>query len=126
MARRKVVTSVSVDPEVFHVGREEGYNFSELLEQAIIDRQEPEKEIAYLKGKIKYHEDKALELRERVEIVKKADNKLKKLILKNAIEKYLPDYQQLGVLPDEVEQHLCMKLKLTPEKLLEVFDEFSE
>lgn len=123
MARKKTVTSVSIDPEVFKMGRDEGYNFSELLEEAIIERNDPEREIIFLQGQIQYHEEKIHELRQKIEVVKKAENKIKKFIIMEAIEQYLPGYRQTGVLRDSVEQRLCEKLKLTTEELLEVFDE---
>ncbi|MBF4474573.1 hypothetical protein [Methanobacterium formicicum] len=123
MARNKIVTSVSLTPEVFKMGRDEGYNFSELLEEAIIDRNDPQKEIAFLQGQIQYHQDKIHELNQKIEIVKKAENKIKEFIVMEAIEHYLPDYRLTGVLRDSVERRLCEKLKLTPEELVEVFDE---
>lgn len=123
MARKKTVTSVSIDPEVFKMGRDEGYNFSELLEEAIIERNDPEREIAFIQGQIKYHEEKIHDLRQKIEVVKKAENKIKKFIIMEAIERYLPGYRQTGVLRDSVEQRLCEKLKLTSEELMEVFDE---
>lgn len=122
MARNKIVTSVSIDPEVFKMGREEGYNFSELLEEAIIDRNDPEKEIAFLQGQIEYHEKKIHDLRQQIEVVRKTENKIRKFIVYEAIEKYLPDYRKLGVLPDSVEHRLCTRLKLTSEELMGVFD----
>jgi predicted DNA-binding protein len=123
MARNKIVTSVSLTPEVFKMGRDEGYNFSELLEEAIIDRNDPQKEIAFLQGQIQYHQEKIHELNQKIEIVKKAENKIKEFIVMEAIEHYLPDYRLTGVLRDSVERRLCEKLKLTPEELVEVFDE---
>lgn len=123
MARRKVVTTVSIDPDVFQIGRDDGFNFSQLLEQAIIDNQDPEKQVAYLRGQIKYHEDKAIELRKEVEIVEKAENRLKKILRRNAIDKYLPEYKKFGILNDEDEQKLCLSLKMTPEELTGFFDE---
>jgi len=123
MAGKKVVTTVCIDPDVFQVGREDGFNFSALLERAIVDEQDPERKIASLKGKIKYHEDEALKLREEVELVKKLDNKLKKILMRNAIEKYLPAYAEMGILTDEVEHKLCVSLNMTPSKLTEFFDE---
>lgn len=126
MGQRKVVTTVCIDPQVFEVGREDGFNFSQLLERAIIDEQDPERKILSLKAKIKYHEDEAVKLRDEVEIVKKLDNKLRKLQQRNIIEKYLPAYREMGILVDEVEMKLCSQLKMDKIELMEFFDECIE
>ena len=123
MAQKKVVTTVCIDPDVFKIGREDNFNFSQLLETAIIDEQDPERKIASLKNKIKYHEDEALKLREEVEVTKKLENKLKKIVQMNVIEKYLPYYKEWGFLADDVEMRLCGQLKMTPTELMEFFDE---
>jgi UDP-galactopyranose mutase len=117
------VTSVNVEPGIFQIGRDEGFNFSELLEQAIIDRCDPEREIAYLKGQVLYYEKKIEELNDQIKAAEKAENKIKRYMMEEVVERYMEEYQLWGFLPDDVEEKLCDRLKVSVDELHEVFNE---
>lgn len=123
MGRKRIVTTVTVDPDVFQAAKDEDIPFSSTFEQALIDRLDPEREIIYLEGLIKRREGEILELKEKIEIAKKTENKLRIQRIERSIVKYLPDFKKYGVLSDEVERRLCNKLRMSPDELVGVFQD---
>ena len=124
MGRRKVVTTVSIDPDVYNKGREEGYNFSKLLQNAIIGKNDPFREIQILKDEIHYHEEQIAKLEVELKIVERVAKQTRNAIIERVIDKYIPTYRDIGSLPDAVMDRLCDNLNMEVKQVIEVLDEY--
>lgn len=122
MVRRKVVTSVNLDPDVFEMGREEGYNFSELLEKAILSKNDLKKEIYLLNSEIRHYSSKLRELEEKRDTLQDALEKQEHTILEDALIDHMATYRLHGVLPDGLEKRLCSRLGINQTELYGAFE----
>lgn len=110
MVKKKVVTSVTINPEIFEMGREEGYNFSQLLEQAIIERSNPTKEIQYLEGIITTLEREIHGYKERIQTLQTIEEKVQRTVFDELINQAKPIYQEHGFIPDNLLNRFSRKL----------------
>lgn len=111
MGRRRIVTSVSLDPAVFENGREEGLNFSKVLEQGIIDQLEPHKQIDRLEGEILFHEKEIVKLKEEIKVLKQIDDKHIGFVYDEMIERVEPFYKEHGYIPKDVLVSFGMRMR---------------
>lgn len=125
MGRRKVVTSVSLDPDVYQRGREEGYNFSKLLQNAIIGKNDPQREMAILKDEIHYHEEQIAKLEVELKIVERVIKQTRNAMIEKIIDRYLPTYRDIGSLPDEAMDRLCDNLNMDLKEVVEILEEYA-
>lgn len=107
---KKVVTSVTIDPEIFEMGREEGYNFSQLLEKAIIERSDPKRERIYIEGIIGRMESELAGLREKVNVLKQAETKVEQTLFDELVDNSRDYYNIHGMIPDKILQRFSTKL----------------
>lgn len=123
MGRRKVVTSVSIDPDIFEMGREEGYNFSELLEKAILSKNDIKKEIYLISAEIRHFNSKIRELEERKDTLQDALEKQENTIMEDALIDHMATYRLHGCLASNLEQRLCQRLDINKEELYGAFED---
>lgn len=122
MGRNKKVTTVNISPEAFQIGRDEGYNFSELLEEAIMSKNNPRRELTLLKIRIKNQELELNKMKAEAIALEKAVESQDNAIIQDAIEDYLDEYKIIGMVPVNVERRLCHRLGISREELTAVFE----
>lgn len=119
MPRKRVVTSVSVDPAVFEQGRDEGLNFSKVLEQGIIDQLRPDKQINRLEGEVLFHEREIVKLKEEINVLKQIENKHVDYIMSELLDRVEPYYMEHGILPERVLTSFSTRLRKNRSELEE-------
>lgn len=117
MGRNKTLTTVSINPDVFQIGREEGYNFSQLLEDAIVERNDPKREVIMLQGKIRYHEEEATRLKGELKLAEDKVRETEKTKIDRVLERFVPIYKEWGFIKDEDMNWLTISLHLKPEEI---------
>jgi len=123
MGRRKVTTSVNLDPDIFQRGREAGYNFSQLLQEKIIEKNDPQQEVMLLKNEIRYHEEQITKLQAKLEIVEREAQKAENAKINNVLGRYVPIYKQWGFLSDRDLARLADNLKIGKEEVNNLLEE---
>jgi post-segregation antitoxin (ccd killing protein) len=119
MGTKKVVTSVCLDPEVFERGREEGHNFSQLLEDAIIGESDPDKEIFRLEKLIRELEIKIQSYKERIVILKEKKETRDKTTFELLLDEARHDYENFGIVPQRLLERYSKKLGVKVDELEE-------
>jgi len=113
------MTSVRIDSEVFELGREEGYNFSKLLENAIRERSDPKKEIMYIEGIITRLEKEITEYKSQLKALNLAEEKVNITLFDELVEQAKPEYMIHGYVPDRLLNRYSRKLGVNIQQLEE-------
>lgn len=111
MSRKRVVTTVTVDPAVFENAKELGLNFSRVLDQALIDSMEPQKQIDRLEGEIMFHEREILKLKEEVKVLKQIDNKNLDFVFEELVDRTRSFYELHGYIPKDVLAKFSLRMR---------------
>jgi post-segregation antitoxin (ccd killing protein) len=110
---------VTINPEIFQMGRDEGYNFSQLLEEAIIERSDPRKEIRYLEGVVSKLETELAGYREKIKVLEKAEVKIKRTVFDELLEQAKPIYECHGYVDHDLLKRFSIKLNKSVDELEE-------
>lgn len=111
MSRKRVVTTVTVDPAVFENARELGLNFSKVLDQALIDNMEPQKQIDRLEGEILFYEREIIKLKEEIKVLKKIDGKNLDFVFEELLERVQPIYERSGYIPKSILEKFSLRMR---------------
>lgn len=122
MSRKVKVTSVCVPEDIFQMGKEEGYNFSQLLTRAIIEKSDPRKELVFIRAEIREYERKIRQLEEEASVMEKLLEKKREKMLEDALVEYMPMYQRVGTIVDRVMVRLVDNLGMPAEEILMAFE----
>ena len=107
---KKTVTSVTLDPEIFQMGREEGYNFSQLLQKAIVERSDPKREIIYIEGIIARLEAELSGYREQLIVLKSKAELKERTLFDELVEQNREYYEQHGMVDFKLIERFSVKL----------------
>lgn len=119
MSRKRVVTTVTVDPAVFENARELGLNFSKVLDQALIDNMEPQKQIDRLEGEILFYEREIIKLKEEIKVLKKIDGKNLDFVFEELLERVQPIYERSGYIPKSILEKFSLRMRKEKDELEE-------
>lgn len=119
MGRRKVVTSVTLDPNVCNQGRDAGFNFSQILEQGIIARLEPSKYLEILESELIYKEKEVIRIKEEMAALKVVENKESNRIFDELVRQVRPVWEEHGYIPEMVLERYSLRLRKTIPELEE-------
>lgn len=101
------------------MGRDEGYNFSQLLEEAIIERSDPRKEIRYLEGVVSKLENELSGYKERIKALEMVETKIKRTVFDELLEQAKPIYEKHGYVDQDLLKRFSMKLNKSVDELEE-------
>lgn len=107
---KKTVTSVTIDPEIFAMGREEGYNFSQLLEKAIIDESDPKREIIYIEKIIARLEAELTGFREKLIVLKSKAELKERTLFDELVDSSREYYKEHGMVEFKLLERFSIKL----------------